>query len=361
MKTYSRYMQDSPNGNYRYVPPADAVEAGIVKRCTLTDNYDEALKFCEEQNLLLDEWRNERSRLKQLSEKSNVGDVVAAYKQSNEYIKLQPKTKQDYAYYLSYWLGSKTAGTTLAKTRLCDLSTPAAQRIYDMHSSKSVSLSNHSLAVYRLLMSYAIRNGYTKYNVFTDVVKQTDKPRRVTWEKEHVKAFMDTAFTKYEWRNIGLLAYMAYSWAQRLGDMRMLTWSCYNVDTGVLTLTQSKRRAKVTLPTPASLQAMLKQQHKELGWQPYIVPNVKRSSKPVPYTLTALSKIANDIMEAAKLPPELQLRDLRRTAITELLEVGVPVTNVMSVSGHATAHSLTPYLRHSLKSATVAFDMRGQA
>jgi len=51
--------------------------------------------------------------------------------------------------------------------------------------------------------------------------------------------------------------------------------------------------------------------------------------------------------------------DLRRTAITEMVEVGVALTNVMALSGHATVHSLTPYVKHTLKSATVAQELRG--
>jgi hypothetical protein len=52
------------------------------------------------------------------------------------------------------------------------------------------------------------------------------------------------------------------------------------------------------------------------------------------------------------------MMDLRRTAVTEMIEAGVPLTNVMSVTGHATTHSLTPYIKNTLKSASVAQGMR---
>lgn len=359
-----RYMlsvERKDNVFYRYVPPADAVEAGIVSRKQLHCSYEEAVTYCNEQNKLLDEWRREHRYLKNLTEKAKISDLVKSYLNSIDYHKLSKKAKYDYDYYIKQWLDDKTVATTLRSTRLCDLSTPICQRIYDSNAAHSISLANHVLAVYRVLFSYAIRNGFAMFNPFKAVKRQTDKPRRTIWEREHLKKFMDTAFTRYEWRNVGLLVYMAYSWGQRLGDMRTLTWDNYDMDTGVLHLEQSKRRAKVSIPTHAGLRQMLEQQHKDFSWQKYIAPSTRKDGdgKLHCFSLVALSQIGNEIMRAAGLPEHLRLMDLRRTAITEMVSAGVPITNVMAVSGHATPHSLTPYIRHTLKSATVAQEMRG--
>jgi integrase len=105
---------------------------------------------------------------------------------------------------------------------------------------------------------------------------------------------------------------------------------------------------------------MLRQQHAEFGWQQYIAPsNVPdRKGGLLPYSLFNLSRVAKQIVAEANIPNELVLQDLRRTAITEMVEAGVPITNIMSVSGHATPQSLTPYIKNTLRSATVAQDMR---
>lgn len=360
----TRYMLTIERNNkvfYRYNPPADAIEAGIVSRKQLLCSYDEAVAYCEEQNKLLDEWRREHRYLKNLSEKSKVSDLIKSYMHSIDFDKLSKKAKYDYPYYLKQWYQSRTAGTTLINTRLVDLSAPMCQRIYDEHAAHSKSFANHTLAVYKIIFNYAIRNGFTTFNPFKAVKTQAVRPRRVVWEREHLKQFMDTAFTKYEWRNVGLIVYMAYSWAQRLGDMRCLKWSSYDMDTGVLNLEQSKRRARVSIPTHSDLRSMLEQQHKDFGWQSYIAPSQRKDSsgKLQPYSLTMLAKIGKEIMQAAGLPDDLQLMDLRRTAVTEMVQVGVPIPNIMALTGHATPHSLTPYMRHTLKSATVAQEMRG--
>jgi len=77
-----------------------------------------------------------------------------------------------------------------------------------------------------------------------------------------------------------------------------------------------------------------------------------------PFTLLQLAKQGKIVMKAAGVPEYLKMMDMRRTAVTEMIEAGVPLTNVMSVTGHATTHSLTPYIKNTLKSASVAQGMR---
>jgi len=346
--------------SYRYNPPADASAAGVVKRTSCGTDYEAAVAYANKNNAILDLWRKENRYLKDLSDKSRLEDLTKSYLNSIGYKALSDKSKTDYVYYMKQWYQDNTVAQTLLKTRLCDIATPMCQRIYDKHAENSVSLANHTLAVYRLLFSFAIRNGFTKHNPFTEVSKRQDKPRRVVWEKRHIKKFMDVAFSKYEWRNVGLLVYMAYSWGQRLGDMRLLTWDNYDADTGVMKLEQSKRRARVEIPTGTGLREMLTQQKDDIGWQKYIAPSPVSDGSGgfKPFTLLQLAKQGKIVMKAAGVPEYLKMMDMRRTAVTEMIEAGVPLTNVMSVTGHATTHSLTPYIKNTLKSASVAQGMR---
>jgi hypothetical protein len=351
-----------PSGNlFRYNPPSDAVKAGVVSRKTFS-TYDEAILYSQMQNDELDKWRKERSHLKSLTTNANVEDLVKSYKQNISYLQLNEKTRKDYDYYIGCWMQSSAAPThrSLMYAKLEHLNTPICQRIYEEHASHSVSLANHALACYRLLFNYAIRHGFTQHNPFSKVLRRADKPRRTVWTRQDIKTFLDTAYGSFKWRNVGLVVQMAHEWGQRLGDMRLLKWSNYNMETGVLSLEQSKRRAKVTLPTSASLQKMLQQQHADYGWQEYIAPSDTADGKGglKPFTPVRLAILGSDAMKASGLPSDLKLMDMRRTAISEMLEVGVPITNIMSISGHATPQSLAPYLKHTLKSATLAQEMR---
>ena len=66
-------------------------------------------------------------------------------------------------------------------------------------------------------------------------------------------------------------------------------------------------------------------------------------------------------MDAAGLPPELRLSDLRRTGTTEMVEAGVGIGQIMSVTGHANPQSVKPYMKNTYKSAELALTARKKA
>ena len=361
--TLPRYVQAVVRDgatHWRYNPPADAVKAGAVPRCNLPLDFAEASVVAQGYNTTLDYWRKEQRYLATLTGDARVVDLIKAYKATPSFAKLSAKSAKDYLYYLEHWHTTNAGGTALLYTKMDNLNAPLCQRIYDKHAEHSVSFANHSLSVYKLLFNFAIRLGYITFNPFAKVLRRKENPRRIVWDKEHLKAFMDVAFSRFETRSIGLIAYMAYAYAQRLGDMRNLKWSHFNSDTGVLSLEQSKRRARVSIPTPAGLRDMLVQQKAEYGWQQYIAPASQNDGHGhlKPYTLHSLGRAAKQIMIEAKLPAGLQLMDMRRTAVTEMIDAGVPLPNVMAMTGHSTPQSLVPYMKNTLKSATVAQDMR---
>ena len=158
---------------------------------------------------------------------------------------------------------------------------------------------------------------------------------------------------------MGLIVQMSYEWCQRVGDMRMLEFENIDFDKQILNLEQSKRRALVHLPISDELTEMLQQQHQEFGFQKYVAPY------PYPfkglyktYSLTRLSKVARDVMNASELPKELRIADLRRTGTTEMVEAGVPMGQIMSVTGHANPSSVKPYMKNTLASAENALTKR---
>jgi integrase len=79
----------------------------------------------------------------------------------------------------------------------------------------------------------------------------------------------------------------------------------------------------------------------------------------LPYSANSLARIGSRIMDRAGIPKAILLMDLRRTAVTEMIEAEVPLPNIMAMTGHATPQSVAPYMKHTLKGATVAARMRG--
>ena len=104
---------------------------------------------------------------------------------------------------------------------------------------------------------------------------------------------------------------------------------------------------------------MLVQQKEDFGFQPYVAPKVK----PVrgvyePYSMYRLPKVAKRIMKEANLPDDLRLSDLRRTGTVEMVDAGVSMGNIMSVTGHANPQSVKPYMKNTFKSANLALNKR---
>jgi len=360
---YVRYIDVAGrNPFYRYDPPPKTIKAGIVKMWT-SKNIVEAIDRANADNAIIAEWNQHKDILKNMNGDARVEHLIGDYVTSPAFKSLAESTRDNYTAKLDMLKDVRIGGMSLKKHKLVTITAPLCQRLYDdlIDAKRGVAVLNDAIGVYRLLFNFAIRRGYLQHNPFTYVKCLRVKQRRVVWQREHVRAFLNVAFSNFEWRNVGVLVYCAYEWGQRPGDMLRLKWEQYDIEKGVLTLTQSKRGETVTLPASEGLRNVLKQQYNDFSFQPYIAPYPKRKSARSlsAYTHSNFYNACCRIMELAKLPEELRIADLRRTAITEMVEMGVPISSIMAVSGHATVESLNPYMKKTLRSATTAQTMRG--
>ena len=280
------------------------------------------------------------------------------YMGSLSYERLSPATRRDYA----LWMANCIA-TIGATTKVVTIDTPIAQQHYNLWAEqRGVPTANHIRSVMSRVFNFSIQVGSCFHNPFALIAKLSHRSRKETWTKEQVKQFLEVAFKEFKWRSVGMIVYMAYTWGQRLGDMRELKWENYSFDDRVLKLEQSKRRARVELPTTDSLHDLLVKQHEDMGFQPYIAPKITYGKiKEEPYDKVMLGTIGRDIREAAGLPDTLQLMDMRRTAITEMVDAGVSLPQIMAVSGHENPQSVKPYMKNTLTSSSEACRLRLEA
>tara|TARA_R100000426_G_scaffold87290_2_gene71204 strand:- start:287 stop:1186 length:900 start_codon:yes stop_codon:yes gene_type:complete len=291
--------------------------------------------------------------------KMNLKELSEKYYLSSDFNSLADKTKVDYQYCCSRLLDTEVDGNFMAEMCLTKLNGATARRGYEVWLNRGTFSANAICSVARKIYSFAMEMGYAETNPFSTFKRKATQVRKVVWTKEQVKQFLDTAYSKFRWRNMGLIVQMSYEWCQRVGDMRMLEFENIDFDKQILNLEQSKRRALVHLPISDELTEMLQQQHQEFGFQKYVAPY------PYPfkglyktYSLTRLSKVARDVMNASELPKELRIADLRRTGTTEMVEAGVPMGQIMSVTGHANPSSVKPYMKNTLASAENALTKR---
>lgn len=286
-------------------------------------------------------------------------ELITEYYASLDYRSLSVSSQRDYKYCINALLATTVRGKAVSKMYLKSMDAPRAQACYNGWAERGVPFANHTHAVASKLYNFAIQLGHTEVNPFSKVSKRAHKARKVVWTKEHINLFLDTAYSRFKWRSVGLIVQMAYEWCQRLGDMANLTWDKYDAQARVLYLEQSKRRAKVELPTTDALHEMLMQQKADVDFQQYIAPYcMERKIIAKPYSKHRLSKIARDIIKAAGLPEELQIMDMRRTGTMEMVDAGVPLPQIMSITGHSCPSSVRPYIKNTLTSARNAATLR---
>ena len=281
--------------------------------------------------------------------------LVKLYLQSSEFNRLRDQTKLDYTRFL------KILTDTLGETTASVVSGKDARMAYEEWVTRGIHLANHVAAVAGIVYRHGQDMEYVKNNPFTLVRKLSPVARNTVWTQDQVRQFLDVAYGDFVYRNVGLIVQMAYEWCQRVGDMRMLTWDSIDFNTRRLKLLQSKRGAEVQLPISDALLDMLTEQQQDFDFQKYVAPMPSpKGGEYKPFSMERLSKIGRIVMRQAELPDELRLMDLRRTGTTEMVEAGVPLPQIMSVTGHANPQSVKPYIKNTYLSANSALTARQQ-
>ena len=345
--------QPKSAASYRFNPPQYLVDAGVVSRKEWGSDLKQVKLLAKELNDKIDKYREEQAQLITIKPSSTVANLSQYYFASNDFKALRNTTKVHYRYFIGLLVSA------IGHMRHGDVTSKVAKHLYEDWVKQGISFANHGATCASRVFNYAIEMEQINTNPFTNIKRKATPQRKVVWEHADVTNFMDTAFSKYKYRNVGMIVAMAYQWCQRLGDMRMLTWDALDLDRQRMYLEQSKRRAEVFLPISFDLMVMLQSQHQDFGFQEYVAPR----PKPIrgvytPYSLHKLPLYAREIMDEAGLPKELRLSDLRRTGTTEMVEAGVGIGQIMSVTGHANPQSVKPYLKNTLKSANWALTER---
>lgn len=287
--------------------------------------------------------------------------IVEFYLHSNAFRRLKHNTQKSYELRLDLALNTPVEGKRLGAYRCKTLKVRHFTQAYEHWVTFSgVHAANYRKAVLSAAWRNAMRYDVMTHNPISLVRTVATKPRRVVWSREQVRTFLDTAYSDFRWRNMGLIVHMAYDWGQRIGDMRSLTWDKLDLDQCRMDLTQSKRNAEIHLPISNGLCTMLRQQKEQFGFQEYVAP------KPEPtagayraYRLEEIAPIINKILKQANLPLELTAMDLRRTAVTEMMEGGVDLAGIMQVTGHRSVQSVQPYMVNTFSGASRALAARG--
>ena len=275
---------------------------------------------------------------------------------------LSSNTRRTYEYVLRAICDSKLFSRSLGEITLKYL-TPAhcSELSEGWVRGVSVDNANQKARVFSVLMNYCISIGLIDKNPMSRIKKRKHTPKSIIWTKDQVELFLETAFSKFKYRNIGLLAMMCYEWGQRPTDIMHLKWENLDFKTKSATIKQSKRGATVQLPIDDEMENYLQQQHADWKFkgQEYVIPHQNPSDGCYrPLSPVQVSTLCKEVKALCGLPMDLQIGYLRKTAIVEMIGSGVDQLAIMSVTGHQNVQSLNPYNKHNYDTAKAALDMR---
>jgi integrase len=291
---------------------------------------------------------------------AKLSEIVEFFLSSSAFRRLKLGTQRDYEIHLMAVINTSVEGKDLGAYRCDKLKVRHVTQAYEHWLDTGVRTANYRKSVLSAAWKHAMRHDVMIHNPVALIQTVAEAPRRTVWDREQVQQFLEAGYSDFRWRSISLIVHMAYDWGQRVGDMRVLTWDHVDLDLCRLDLTQSKRNAEIHLPISQGLCAMLRQQKEDFGFQQYVAPRVRpRAGAYTPYDKQEVSILINEILEEANLPRELNAMDLRRTAVTEMMEGGVDLANIMQVTGHKNIASVKPYMVNTLSGATKALAARG--
>ena len=258
--------------SWMFVPPEDVARAGVLSTRTFRDGRT-ARHEIPKLIALVDSFRRGEIVLGRCGPSSTLSQVLDYYLNTKHFNSLSYNTQKNYEYNLKSICAGTVFNKSVGNIPLNRLNTNICTEMYDQwEATVSTDHANQLARIFSVLINYCISMELMMYNPMKNVKKRSHTPRSIIWTNEQVELFLDTAFSKYKWRNVGLLVLFAYEWGQRVGDMRMLLWNAINLDKGRCDFEQSKRGEAVHLPISDGLMHVLRQQHETFGFQVLVAP-----------------------------------------------------------------------------------------
>lgn len=245
---------------------------------------------------------------------------------------LAPRTKRDYQQSFDL-ITSRAPHVMVAKVSRRDLKLTYRELI----TAFGLTVANRHMKAWQVLMAFAHDEGERPDNPALRLNLTRPAPRKVRWSPWHVERFRITADLVGR-PSGGLAVWIAYEIAQRPADVRLIRWSAW--DGRAFEVVQAKTGALVKVVVTEALAAELNRCRPPDG-DGYVILTEARG---VPYNGFGLAHLIADIRKAGRLPKELQLRDLRRTALTEIGEAEGTDDEIRAVSGHAERGSVGIYV-----------------
>lgn len=304
------------------------------------------------------------------------GFLIDQYLVSSKFLHdLAPKTRADYLnrltrlkrHELEILVGRNRVRLAVRDIPLENFAPRIADCIYaELKMAGPVDAGN-ICRVARAVWSWGVRDGTTKWgNPWKEMGIAGAPARTQMWEKAQVGRFL-WACRRHERESIMTAAFIAYYGGQRPGDSRMVLWGADHPDMVVIDQSKTKNTTGAVGLIPKNeypgLRVALARAKRLQGGSPHPdAPICRREETGGFWGESRFIQEVRRLMTLAGLPKDLQFRDLRATATTEIENANTDGTISSSThTGHATAAMRRRYTRKQLKQAENAAKMRQAA
>ena len=259
------------------------------------------------------------------------------------FAKLKPSTQRDYRW-LARVLGDVELGPRkLGRYEVRAIRPRHADRIYDLLLGQNGHATAHyACRVARRVWKWAIRQELADVNPWKEMELLSIQQRHQRWTPDQVATVVATA-VEQKVASIGLAVLLAYWLGHRQGDVLTLTWTALKAEDRATGKTGA-RIPVVLAAYPELVSAVAAEQLRQDAGiaSTHVVISEATGLVWNRYTFGhEFRRIAN----LAGLPADLQFRDLRATAATELADGGASVIEMSTHSGHKTVQMARRYAR----------------
>ena len=298
---------------WRWIPPRWARKLGARAETLGPELTDEVILKSRARTA---EWEAARAGPKK-SMPGTVAAVVEQYVASDWYEGLGTATKAEVDTALAV-----IKAAPLARYQVRVLKRRHVRKFHDqLAKAKGRNKANKTVKWLRRVLTYAMELELRETNPAFDLDLKHNAPRKQRWAVAEIDAFVAAAVAQ-ERASIALAVLIAYDTSQRLADVLSATWSQF--DGEGITFIQAKTGEEVWTPLSAETRDALPM--KRDGVQIVISETTKQ-----PFHQVNFNRHFRAILADAGIRSELQFRDLRRTAASEVLSGG---GRAEAITGH---------------------------
>jgi site-specific recombinase XerD len=282
--------------------------------------------------------------------------VLELFLDSERAKSLAASTQRDYRWLTrSVLCPLKVGGRTLGELPIQAIRPRHADGIHaELAAANGVTSAHYACRFARRVWKWAARRELVYDNPWTQMELAGLKARTVVFDAGQVAAVVAAAAVRQR-PSVGLATLLAYWLGHRQADVLGVTWTA--LDGERISTRKTGASLPVSIASYPALAAELqltraRQQAAADAVEPKRIPPahvVINEHTGKPYTAATFQHLWRSIAAEAGIPADLQFRDLRATAMTELSDSGADIISMSTHSGHKTAQMARRYARPTTK------------